>query len=72
MAANESNIREKYGSLAANVGDPLRLRFDVVFMSERGRPFTTDMFDTLRRVLVTFAWIWREIFKLIRLPFPFF
>jgi hypothetical protein len=41
-------------------------------MSERGSPFTTDSFDTVRRVLVTFAWIWREIFKLVRLPFPFF
>jgi len=41
-------------------------------MSERGGQFATDGFNTLRRVLVTFAWIWREIFKLIRLSFPFF
>ena len=40
--------------------------------SKRVDDFANMTDEELKAYLVTCAWIWREIFKLIRLPFPFF
>jgi hypothetical protein len=59
-------------ALALQKGHLQCMRFDVVFMRivvDHQRSMATTL---LRQVLVTFAWIWREIFKFIGLAFPFF